>query len=173
MILLIHSKTLKVQPLKFGMLNRKGKGCCNKSEAVFVKVHSVPMTLTAKLVSDVPNGNNADLGDYIMRQTACMRSFYVFHPSRFVHLFLTTCLIECVEVLVAIQAAWRVMVYCTIWSPARSGNIIIEYRIEYVTYRLLYVIFTSPTRIFYRGVPGFATDCPCGVWCRGLTTCHL
>ena len=23
------------------------------------------------------------------------------------------------------------------------------------------------------GVPGSATDCPCGVWCRGLTTCPL
>ena len=30
--------------------------------------------------------------------------------------------------------------------------------------------FTIPTRIFYRGVPAFATDCPCGGWCRGLTT---
>ena len=29
------------------------------------------------------------------------------------------------------------------------------------------------TRIFYRGVSGFATDCPCGVWGRGLTTCPL
>ena len=38
---------------------------------------------------------------------------------------------------------------------------------------LLYVMFTFPTRIFYRGVPGFATDCPYGVWCRGLTTCPL
>ena len=33
--------------------------------------------------------------------------------------------------------------------------------------------FTFPTRIFYRGVPGFATDCPCAVWCRGLTSCLL
>ena len=38
---------------------------------------------------------------------------------------------------------------------------------------LLYVMFTFRTRIFYRGVPGFATDCPCGVWYRGLTTCPL
>ena len=38
---------------------------------------------------------------------------------------------------------------------------------------LLYVMFTFPTRLFYRGVPGFATDCPCGVWCRGLTICLL
>ena len=28
-------------------------------------------------------------------------------------------------------------------------------------------------RIFCREVPGFATDCPCGVWYRGLTTCLL
>ena len=27
--------------------------------------------------------------------------------------------------------------------------------------------------IFCRGVSGFATDCPCGVWCSGLTTCLL
>ena len=30
-----------------------------------------------------------------------------------------------------------------------------------------------PYRIFYRGFPGFATDCFCGVGCRGLTTCLL
>ena len=30
------------------------------------------------------------------------------------------------------------------------------------------------TWIFCRGVvSGFAIDCPCGVWCRGLTTCLL
>ena len=28
---------------------------------------------------------------------------------------------------------------------------------------LLYVMFRFSTRIFYRGVKGFATDCPCGV----------
>ena len=37
----------------------------------------------------------------------------------------------------------------------------------------LCVIFKFPSRIFCRRVPGFATDCPCGVWCRGLTTCLL
>ena len=40
-----------------------------------------------------------------------------------------------------------------------------------------YLVFynTSPlsTWIFCKGVSGFATDCPCGVWCRGLTTCLL
>ena len=30
-----------------------------------------------------------------------------------------------------------------------------------------YVMFIFSTRIF------FATDCPCSVWCCGLTTCHM
>ena len=51
--------------------------------------------------------------------------------------------------------------------------IFLEYRIEHVILGLLNVMFTFPTRIFYRGAPGSATDCPCGVWCRGLTTCLL
>ena len=48
-----------------------------------------------------------------------------------------------------------------------------EYRPEHVTFGLLCVRFKFPSRIFCRRVPGFATDCPCGVWCRGLTTCLL
>ena len=43
------------------------------------------------------------------------------------------------------------------------------YQIEYVTFGLLYVMLRFSTRKVYRIVPGFATDCPCGVWCRGLT----
>ena len=39
------------------------------------------------------------------------------------------------------------------------------------TFALLCVMFRFFTRIFYRGVPGFATDCPCSVWCHGLN--HL
>ena len=34
-------------------------------------------------------------------------------------------------------------------------------------------MFTVPTREFHRGVPGFATDGPCDVWCRRFTTCLL
>ena len=37
----------------------------------------------------------------------------------------------------------------------------------------IYVTSRYSTRIFYRGVSDFATDCPCGVWCRGSTTCLL
>ena len=34
-------------------------------------------------------------------------------------------------------------------------------------------ISSYSTWIFCRGDKGFATDCPCDVWCRGLTTCLL
>ena len=54
-------------------------------------------------------------------------------------------------------------------SWAWISNNIPQLSVEYIY--VTYVMFTFPTRIFYRGVPGFATDCPCGVWCRGLTTC--
>ena len=37
----------------------------------------------------------------------------------------------------------------------------------------LYVTSSHSTWIFCRGGSGFATDCPCGVWCRELTTCLL
>ena len=36
-----------------------------------------------------------------------------------------------------------------------------------------YVTSSYSTWIFCRGVSGFATDCPCGIWCRGSTTCLL
>ena len=39
--------------------------------------------------------------------------------------------------------------------------------------KLPIVTSSYSTWIFCRGVSGFATDCPCGVWCRGLTTCLL
>ena len=52
-------------------------------------------------------------------------------------------------------------------------DILNGYWTEQVSFGLLYVMFTFPTRIFYRGVPGFATGCPCGVWYCGLTTCLL
>ena len=68
----------------------------------------------------------------------------------------------------------RHFAFCNL-SPSRmflSLDILPEYRIQH-TIGLLYVTFIYSTRIFYRGVSGFATDCPCGVWCRGLTTCLL
>ena len=48
-----------------------------------------------------------------------------------------------------------------------------EYWIEQVSIGPPYVASIFSTGIFYRRVSGFATDCPCGVWGRGLTTCLL
>ena len=45
--------------------------------------------------------------------------------------------------------------------------------IERATFGLFYGMFRLSTRIFYRGGPGFATDCPCGVWCCEITTCLM
>ena len=48
-----------------------------------------------------------------------------------------------------------------------------EYRIQHGAIGPFYVTSSYSTWIFCRGVSGFATDCPCDVWCRGLTTCLL
>ena len=61
-------------------------------------------------------------------------------------------------------------------SPPRmflSLDLLWEYRIQLGANGPLYVTSSYSTWIFRRGVSGFATECPCGVWCRGLTTCLL
>ena len=61
-------------------------------------------------------------------------------------------------------------------SPPRmflSLDFLWEYRIQHGANGPLYVTPSYSTWIFCRGVSGFVTDCPCGVWCRGLTTCLL
>ena len=61
-------------------------------------------------------------------------------------------------------------------SPPRmflSLDILSEYRIQHGAIGPLYVTSSYSTWMFCWGVSGFATDCPCDVWCRGLTTCLL
>ena len=61
-------------------------------------------------------------------------------------------------------------------SPPRmflSLDLLSEYRIQDGAIGPLYVTSSYSTSIFCRGVSGFATDCPCDVWCRGLATCLL
>ena len=61
-------------------------------------------------------------------------------------------------------------------SPPRmflSLDLLSEYQIQHGAIGLLYVTSSYSTWIFCRGVSGFATDCPCDSWCRGLTTCLL
>ena len=54
-----------------------------------------------------------------------------------------------------------------------SLDLLWEYRIQHGVNGPLYVTSSYSSWIFCRGVSGFATDCPCGVWCRGLITCLL
>ena len=54
-----------------------------------------------------------------------------------------------------------------------SLDLLWEYRIQHGAIGSLYFTSSYSTMIFCRGVSGFATDCPCGAWCRGLTTCLL
>ena len=61
-------------------------------------------------------------------------------------------------------------------SPPRmfsSLNLLWEYRIQHGANGPLYVTSSYSTWIFSRGVSGLAIDFPCGVLCRGLTTCLL
>ena len=45
--------------------------------------------------------------------------------------------------------------------------------LEHGTFGRLDVMSRFSTRIFYRGVLGFATEYPYGLWGHGLTTCLL
>ena len=71
------------------------------------------------------------------------------------------------------EIGWFCFCYCMPPWMFLPLDFLFEYWIELDYSGLLYVRFTFSMRIFCRGVPGFATDCPCGVWCRGLTTCLL
>ena len=51
---------------------------------------------------------------------------------------------------------------CTIPGMFAPLDILLDYLIEHVASGFRYVMFTFPTRVFFRGIPGFATDCPCG-----------
>ena len=48
-----------------------------------------------------------------------------------------------------------------------------DYRIQHGAIGPLYVTSSYSIWISCRGISGFATDCPCDVWCRGLSTCLL
>ena len=69
----------------------------------------------------------------------------------------------------------RYFAFCNL-SPAMmflSLDLLSEYRIQHGTIGPPYVTYGYSTWIFYKRVSGFATACPCSVWCRGLNTCLL
>ena len=69
----------------------------------------------------------------------------------------------------------RYLVFYNPSSPRMflSLDLLSEYRIQHGAIGPLYVTSLYSTWVFCRGVSGFATECPCDVWCRGLTTCLL
>ena len=66
----------------------------------------------------------------------------------------------------------RYLVFCNLSAPRvfLLLGLLSEYRLQHGAIGPLYVTSSYSTWIFCRGVSGFAIDCPCGVWCRGLTT---
>ena len=54
-----------------------------------------------------------------------------------------------------------------------SLDLLSEYWIQHGAIGPLYATSSYSIWIFYRGFSGFATDCPCDVCCRGVTTCLL
>ena len=68
--------------------------------------------------------------------------------------------------------------YLVFYNPSPPRMLLLlerlsEYRIQHGAIRPLYVTSSYSTWIFWWGVSVFPTDCPCDVWCRGLTTCLL
>ena len=64
---------------------------------------------------------------------------------------------------------WFETLSCPLW---RHCNVWLMMRRAFPCH-ILYVTSSYSTWIFCREVSCLATDCPCGVWCRGLTTCLL
>ena len=69
----------------------------------------------------------------------------------------------------------RYLVFCNLSPPSMFLllDLISEYRFNMVPSDPCMSYLAIPTCIFCREVSGFATDCPCGVWCHGLTRCIL
>ena len=84
----------------------------------------------------------------------------ITHTARF-GVTMIACRIKVILVL-QIRPSWMFL----------SLDIIFEYWIEHVTFRLLYITFRFSTGIFYRQVTSFATVCTC-VWRHGLTNSLL
>ena len=68
--------------------------------------------------------------------------------------------------------------YLVFYNPSHprmfpSLDFLSEYRNQHGAIGPLYITSSYSIWIFCRGFSGFATDCPCDVWCCGLTTCLL
>ena len=93
------------------------------------------------------------------------KSYITLELLLMIHLAKHRTVLLCVIYTVHIISIWCLMSFI---RPCISVD-----WVEQFAFWPLYVMITFHTRIFHRGVPGFATDCLCRVWSRGLTTCLL
>ena len=119
----------------------------------------------------------------------CVSSWWPLFPSRssvliyiYMHflyelcfLWFTNCVLLTDDNSLIPGCLWLLAFVLNDTSPMMflSRDLLSEYRIQHGAIGPLYVTSSHSTWIFCRGVSGFATDCPCDVWCRGLTTCLL
>ena len=74
---------------------------------------------------------------------------------------------------------WREICRVTNKNYSFQSSTFLRYNLQHGTWIQhdaigpLYVTSSYSTWIFCRGVSGFSTDCPCDVWCHGISTCLL
>ena len=71
------------------------------------------------------------------------------------------------------RTMWILFWICSLPGMFLTLDVLLEYWIKLIVIGCLDGRFAFSTRIFYREVLGFVTDCPCGVCGRGLPTCFL
>ena len=101
-----------------------------------------------------------------------LECYFIMMVATMTRIYMTILLTLIYTLMISVTNYFWFCRYAPLWMFL-SLDIFFEYWIEHVTFGLLYVTFRLSTRVFYRGVPGFATYCASGGWCRGLTTCLL
>ena len=107
-----------------------------------------------------------------------------FHfTNSVIKFYLTMIIVTIIGIFIAIPCILNYMTFCTKLFDSANGHLPRCFRswtfLLNIGLNMIHsgsfvsVLFRFSTNIFYREVPGFATNCPCGVWCRGLTTCLL
>ena len=105
-----------------------------------------------------------------------LNAIFVFFGLPIVSCSMTNSLIPgCLRPLVFVLNKFytRYLAFCIPPQDVLPLDLLSEYRIQHGAIEPLSVTSSYSSWIFCKGISGFATDCPYGVWCRGLTTCLL
>ena len=119
--------------------------------------------------------------------TYCWVTVYRWLNDTFCFLWFTNCVLLSDDTSLIPGCLWIFYIYfkqhfdtryLVFYNPSLprmflSLDLLSEYRIQHGAIGPLYATSSYSTWIFCRGVSGFATDCPCDVWCLGSTTCLL